>query len=99
VEEFQSAAKSPDSRIEIAAPPLPPGGSMPPLPPGGSTKTATPPKRLGTSPASMTAFGRFFLFGHGSRLSASLLVGVRANSQIGPAAIVDVVVQGGRPSK
>jgi hypothetical protein len=40
VDEFQLAANSPDSRIDVAAQPLPPGGS---------TKTATLP-RLGNSP-------------------------------------------------
>jgi hypothetical protein len=52
VDEFQLAAKSPDSKIDVAAQPLPPGGS---------TKTATLP-RLGNSPHQVDRLRAVFLF-------------------------------------
>jgi hypothetical protein len=54
VEEFKSAAKSPNLKIDIAAQPLPPGGSA---------KTATLPKRLGNSPHQVDRLRAVFLFG------------------------------------
>jgi hypothetical protein len=83
VEEFQSAAKSPKSEPDTSN--------------AATCRGAKPPSLPGRVSFSRDRLRGSFRLRYGSRfrgLSTSLLVGVRAK-----AAIVDVVAQGGCPSK